>query len=440
MLLMIKRDYRKVLRNTLGAIAFVSATAVQAASCGFNLSYATWLNYQSYSASCPGGARVEYWICENNVMTKVNGEVTAERVVHNNTQYEYTTPKTSMGTFYCEKGTGQLSPFSQPAAGTVPLHYAGLNNAGPANRAPTVSNATLSLQEDKSGILTLTASDADAGDSHTFRIISAPAKGSASIGGNKLNYTPPANWNGTTTLTYQAIDAAGAASNTATVTITVTAVNDVPNVSDVNLTVDEDTQGTVTLAVSDVDLSFEGDTHTFSIVSQPGAGTATISGRIVTYTPPANWSGTTSMTYKVTDRAGATDTAIISIVVNPINDAPVAQNKALTINEDFSGSVVLTATDVDSPAPTIFQIVSKPDTTVGSVSLVGATATFTPVANWNGPTFFTYRAQDSSGAWSALATVSITVNPVNDKPTLAREVSIQTLESRPATVRAKVLP
>lgn len=427
-----------VLRVVLGAIALVAVSAAHAASCGWNIPHSTWLYHQHYSSTCPGGARVEYLVCENNVFTRLNGEVKSDHAIHNNNRYTFTSPTTSIGTFFCDRSTGTISPFGQPSAGTVPLYYTGLVNAGPANRAPTVQNAWLTLQEDSKGTLTLVASDPDAGDSHTFTIVGGPAVGFASIGANKLNYTPPPNWNGTTSLSYRAVDVAGVASNIATVTITVTPVNDPPNVEDVALTIDEDTQGTVTLSVYDIDLSYEGDTHTFAIVSQPGAGSATLAGRIITYIPPVNWYGSTSMIYKVTDAAGATDTATIRIVVNPVNDPPVAQNKSLTINEDSTGHVILTATDVDSPTPNVFQIVNRPDAAIGSVSLAGSTATFVPFANWNGQSSFTYRAQDTSGAWSAPATVSITVIPVNDTPAAVNKITIRTQESRSTTVKTAV--
>ncbi|WP_165678615.1 tandem-95 repeat protein [Metapseudomonas otitidis] len=309
----------------------------------------------------------------------------------------------------------------------------------PKNSAPSVSSVTLEVDEDTRGSLVLEASDPDANDTATFTIVTPPGKGSAAISGSRLNFIPPANWNGTTQLTYKATDSFGASSNIGTITIIVRPVNDAPTISDVTLTIDEDTVGYVNLVVTDIDLDYEGDAHTFSIASQPSTGTATISGNKVTYKPPVNWYGNTSMTYKVTDRAGATDTATIFIVVNPINDAPIAQDLALKINEDTSGSVTLSATDVDSPPSSIFQIVGKPDATVGSVSLVGSIATFTPAPNWNGSTFFTYRAQDSSGAWSELATVTIIVVPVNDRPTAGGKITIHTLENLPASVRTTVL-
>src|SRR5690606_878606 len=104
-----------------------------------------------------------------------------------------------------------------------------------------------------------------------------------------------------------------------------------------------------------------------------------------------------------------------------------AEGKSLTTAEDTAGQVTLTATDIDSPAPTVFQIVTAPNAAHGTASITGNNLTFTPAKDWNGSTSLTYRAQDSDGAWSAPATVSITVTPVNDPP-VAQPKTLTTAE------------
>ena len=82
-----------------------------------------------------------------------------------------------------------------------------------------------------------------------------------------------------------------------------------------------------------------------------------------------------------------------------------------------------------------------PPAAVGQVTLAGATATFRPAKDWNGATQFTYRAQDTAGAWSAPAAVAVTVRPVNDAPSLTdASLEIRTKESMPVTTRARVIP
>ena len=305
----------------------------------------------------------------------------------------------------------------------------------PSNSPPVVSDLSLSTLEDNSGNLTLKAQDPDAGDTHSFLTITAPnsAHGTASINGSVLTFTPKPDWNGLTTLTYKAIDSKGAESNVATVTITVTPVNDPPVAQPKSLTIDEDTSGTITLTATDID----SPTPTvFQIETAPNAthGTASINGSTLTFTPKADWNGNTSLTYRAQDNSGAWSApATVSITVKPVNDPPVAQAKALVTDEDIPGTVTLTATDIDSPMPSVFQIVTAPSAGHGTASISGSILTFTPKPDWNGSTSLTYRAQDSSGAWSAPATVSITVNPVNDPP-IAQAKSLTTDEDTPGTV------
>jgi hypothetical protein len=72
---------------------------------------------------------------------------------------------------------------------------------------------------------------------------------------------------------------------------------------------------------------------------------------------------------------------------------------------DTSGSVTLSATDIDSPSPSVFQIVSPPNAAHGSASIVGSTLTFTPVEIWNGKTSLTYRVPGQQ--WSLIGTGNI---------------------------------
>lgn len=301
------------------------------------------------------------------------------------------------------------------------------------NQAPSVGNTSLSTNEDTTGAVNLYASDPNAGDTHSFQIVSGPPTGSAWISGSTLYYAPATNWHGTTSLVYRAVDNKGAVSNNATATLYVNPVNDPPlmvlNAAQSTLTTPEDTPISVSLSVNDPD---SGDTHSYELVSGPAAGTVSISGSRLTYTPPANWSGAVSFVVRARDASGVySNNVAISVTVTPVNDAPVAQAKSLVTNEDVPGYVTLSGTDIDSPTPSVFQVVSAPSATHGTVSLSGATATFTPAANWNGNTSFTYRVQDSAGAWSAPATVTVSVLAVNDAPSVS-DLTMSTNEDTPA--------
>src|SRR5690606_36929684 len=119
-----------------------------------------------------------------------------------------------------------------------------------------------------------------------------------------------------------------------------------------------------------------------------------------------------SFTFTVSDGTATSAAATVSITVDPVNDTPVADGQPATVDEDASVEITLTGSDLDLDS-LIFAIGTEP--TNGSVSLEGAVATYTPAADSNAADSFTFTVSDGT-ATSAAATVSITVDPVNDSP------------------------
>ena len=132
----------------------------------------------------------------------------------------------------------------------------------PGNVAPVAQDQAVSTNEDTEKSITLTASDAN-GDSLTFSVVSGPTNGTLTGTAPNLTYTPDANYNGPDSFTFKANDGL-ADSNTATVSITVTAVNDAPVANGQSVTTNEDTAKAITLSASDVD----GNALTFSVVTR----------------------------------------------------------------------------------------------------------------------------------------------------------------------------
>src|SRR5207249_3626361 len=186
------------------------------------------------------------------------------------------------------------------------------------------------------------------GDALTAILVSSPAHGSVTLNANgSFTYTPAANYNGGDSFTYKANDGA-LNSNVATVSITVTAVNDAPGANAQSATTAEDTAKAITLTASDVD----GDALTYSIVSGPTHGALSGTAPNVTYTPAANYNGPDSFTFKANDGTVDSAAATISITVTAVNDAPVANAQSVTTAEDTAKAITLTASDVDGDALT----------------------------------------------------------------------------------------
>ena len=127
-----------------------------------------------------------------------------------------------------------------------------------------------------------------------------------------------------------------------------------------------------------------------------------------------------NITYRVTDNLGNFDDGQLQITVKGVNDAPVAKNDTASTNEDTSVVITtasLLANDEDIDIGDTKTFVSVQDAVNGSVSLNGSNVTFAPTADYNGPASFTYTMKDSANATST-ATVNVTVNAVNDGPSI----------------------
>lgn len=121
---------------------------------------------------------------------------------------------------------------------------------------------------------------------------------------------------------------------------------------------------------------------------------------------------TYSFEYQSTASDGSLASAVVTVVVNGVNDAPVADPLAVAGDEDTVISGVLTASDVDGDALT-FSLAAGPENGTVVVNPDGGFA-YTPFVDFNGADSFTYSVSD--GAISVTETVSITVNPVADEP------------------------
>ncbi len=137
---------------------------------------------------------------------------------------------------------------------------------------------------------------------------------------------------------------------------------------------------------------------------------------------------TDTFTAKVLDQFGAFDTQSITVAVTGTNDAPVAVNNSFSTNEDTALTISATsllANDTDVDAGDSKTLVSVTNGSHGSAVVSGGNVIYTSAANYSGADSFTYTMQDAAGATSS-ASVSVTVNPVNDAPD-ARDDLLQNL-------------
>jgi hypothetical protein len=298
----------------------------------------------------------------------------------------------------------------------------------PVNDAPIANNQNVTTPEDTATNLVLVGSDVEG--PVTYAILSAPthgALGTLNINSGAVTYTPSTNYNGADGFTFTVSD--GSLLATGSVSITVVPVNDAPIAIDDGYSVFKNTP--LTLPVSGVltnDIEPDGDAMTALLIAGPThASSFTLNANgSFNYTPVSNYVGLDMFTYRATDGTATSTVATATISIQATNTAPVAFGQNVTTPEDTSTNLVLTAVDVDGNSLT-FTIVSDP--TNGVLSLVdtnNGTLTYTPNSNFNGGDSFTFLVTDGFTN-SGIATVGITVTPVNDAP-IANNQNVTTLE------------
>jgi Ca2+-binding RTX toxin-like protein len=295
-------------------------------------------------------------------------------------------------------------------------------NVTSVNDAPDVVDSTISLAEDASKTIHVlnTADDVD-GDVLDVTISANPSNGVVVVNADKsITYTPDSNYNGADSFEYQISDGKGGIS-TATIDVTVNAVNDDPVAVDDAFTGDEDIQITGNVLTDD-GIDSDADLDSLSVIAETittaqGGTVEILANGDFTYTPLADFNGADSFEYTVEDGNGGSDTGTVSLTVNSINDAPVGTGDAVTTDEDTPIIVDVLNNDNDADLDSI-EIQSVTDGTHGVVVInADETVTYTPDENWNGSDSFTYTVSDGNGGTDTV-TVDVTVNAVNDAPSV----------------------
>ncbi|WOO26257.1 tandem-95 repeat protein [Vibrio parahaemolyticus] len=281
------------------------------------------------------------------------------------------------------------------------------------NDAPTVENAIADqvLSEDFA-TYTIDLNDAfkDSDSALNFSV-SGNSNVLVSIENGIATISPTADWNGSETLTFTATDPSGE-SISQTVNFTVAPVADI--VAD-KATVVEDTPTIIKVLGND---TFEDDGKVVSLDTNNGPANGTVSVNpdgSVTYTPNDNYVGKDTFTYVVTS-GGVSESTTVTVNVTPVNDAPVAKDDIATTQEDTAVTIDVLSNDTDVDGDKLsIQSATVPEAQ-GKVEIVDGKLVFTPAENFNGHAEITYTVTD--GQLTDEAKVTVTVNPVNDAPTI----------------------
>lgn len=178
------------------------------------------------------------------------------------------------------------------------------------------------------------------------------------------------------------------------------------------------------------DTDANGDVLTITVVTQGAHGSVSTNGTTVSYTPNANYFGSDSFTYTIDDGNGGNDTAMVSVTVTNVNDAPLAAGEAYNVNQDTVLNVPapgVLANDSDIDGDSLSAVLCAGAAHGNVVLNANGSFSYTPDPGYAGSDSFTYRAFDGL-ANSSCVTVTLTVLDTQ-APTITPAVGVGTLWS-----------
>ncbi len=236
---------------------------------------------------------------------------------------DYTAGQT-VGNFTYSVNDGTTSVNGQVSLGVTPV-----------NDLPVVDSTSLTVDEESVGTdLGLKAPTDIDGDTLTITVTGLPTLGSVTLADGTavsngqtltnaqlegLKYNAPADYNAgqaVGSFTYSVND--GITSVEGKVTLGVTPVNDAPTAKDDSASTLEDNAVTIDVLANDSDI--EGDDLSITGASAAHGSVSIVEGKLV-YTPNANYSGTDTITYTVTDGEDSS-TATVQVSIEAVADAP----------------------------------------------------------------------------------------------------------------------
>jgi VCBS repeat-containing protein len=353
--------------------------------------------------------------------TPVQAPANGTLVLSANGNFTYTPNAAFVGT---DTFKYSVSDGTATATGTVTITVSAAGNHAPVGVADSYNfDEDVGATIDAANGVLANDTDSDANTTLTALNATTPAHGTVVMNTNgSFTYTPAANYVGPDSFTYQASDGSTNSAIT-TVSITVHAVNDAPVGNPDSYRVTPNTTLTVTAAngvlKNDSDVDSQNLTATVLVSTTHGTLNFAADGSF-TYAPNSGFTGTDTFTYRVSDDStppGLSGSVQVDLIVNT---APTAQNDSFSTNEDTALNIATAANgvlandnDINND-PLTAGVVEQPAHGTLNFSSNG-TFTYNPNANFVGTDTFRYQTSDGISA-SSPATVTITVNAVNDAP------------------------
>jgi gliding motility-associated-like protein len=290
------------------------------------------------------------------------------------------------------------------------------------NDRPVTENDEAETDEDVPININVLANDSDAdNDIDPGSIVITNTQGGTFVANasGQVTFTPTPEFSGNASAEYTVKDFAGATSNRSDIVIRVHGVNDPPVVDDDAATTDEGIPVKIKILANDYDVDGNIEPSSVLITGENGGSFVANNNGEVTFTPSPGFYGIATANYTVQDDDGlGSKSATITVTVNSVNVPPIATNDIVNTSEDVSPLAInVIANDSD------------PDGSLNPASVIVTNAvngtfvpnqsgfvTYTPPLNFNGIATAKYTVKDNEGRVSNEATITVTVNAVNDPP------------------------
>jgi LPXTG-site transpeptidase (sortase) family protein len=275
---------------------------------------------------------------------------------------------------------------------------------------PNARNDSYTINEDQSVSANVDVNDTlSTDDGNTWSNTTSPTRGTLVFNADSsFTYTPNANINGSDTFNYRLCDTNNDC-DTATVTISITALDDPVSVTDDAYSTPEDTTLNIPAAGVLVNDSTVDGFGTLTVDTDVAHGSLALNNNgSFTYIPDANFNGSDEFIYTLCDSGGDCADGTVTLTVSSVNDTPLAAADTYTTTESVSISDDVSGNDTPGDGTNTWSRIANPS---GGTLTFNADGTFlyTPNTAFFGSDSFTYRLTDADGETSD-ATASITVD------------------------------
>jgi VCBS repeat-containing protein len=340
-------------------------------------------------------------------------------------------------TYAIRLGNGTLS------WATVSVHIDGSNDG------PVANDMAVQVNEDATVTQAFAADDIDSDDdqaSLTYTVVDQSAQGAVTVNADGTFTFDAADFDslpaGETvdvTFSYKATDSHGAESAVKTVTVTVTGVNDAPEItSGATASVDENAPASTIIYTATATDPDAGDTITWSLTGTDAALLSIDASGNVTLNASADFEAKSSYSFNVvaTDGGGLSDSQTVTLSVNDVNETPtVTSGDSASVDENAATSTVVYAAVAADPdaGDTITWSLSGADAALLSID-AGGNVTLNASADFEAKSSYSFDvvATDGGGLSDSQA-VTLSINNVNEAPTVTSGDSVSVNENAVAS-------